>query len=178
MGRSSCLNSSRSDEMKFASFRKQPLPASWDGHLEKTSEKTGWKRFFSPAFTFSDYLQVQRERERENLLFFLRKYFHDDTPDYSWCPGENYVKLWLLDPKWTCSPPSYLRDVPVLFTARMWTVRVFWGIRLPILSLICAKSRGRCSAVWCIWERGNALCPLPKKEVKRGGKTHLPSRCV
>lgn len=90
MGRSSCLNSSRSDEMKFASFRKQPLPASGDGHLEKN-----W--FFSPAFTFSDYLQVQRERE--NLLFFLRKYFHDDTPDYSWCPGENYVKLWLLDPK-------------------------------------------------------------------------------
>lgn len=64
MGRSSCLNSSRSDEMKFATFRKQPLPASGDGHLEKTSEKTGWKRFFSPAFTFSDYLQVQRERER------------------------------------------------------------------------------------------------------------------
>lgn len=75
-------------------------------------------------------------------------------------------------------PPSYLRDVPVLFTARMWTVCAFWGIPLPILSLICAKSRGRCSAVWCIWERGNALCPLPKKEVKRGGKTHLPSRCV
>lgn len=75
-------------------------------------------------------------------------------------------------------PPSYLRDVPVLFTARMWTVRAFWGIPQPILSLICAKSRGRCSAVWCIWERGNALCPLPKKEVKRGGKTHLPSRCV
>lgn len=177
MGRSSCLNSSRSDEMKFASFRKQPLPASGDGHLEKNLRENRLKKVFLPSFHILR-LPSSSERERENLLFFLRKYFHDDTPDYSWCPGENYVKLWLLDPKWTFSPPSYLRDVPVLFTVRMWTVRAFWGIPLPILSLICAKSRGRCSAVWCIWERGNALCPLPKKEVKRGGKTHLPSRCV
>lgn len=91
MGRSSCLNSSRSDEMKFASFRKQPLPASGDGHLEK-------KLVFLPSFHILR-LPSSSERERENLLFFLRKYFHDDTPDYSWCPGENYVKLWLLDPK-------------------------------------------------------------------------------
>lgn len=169
MGRSSCLNSSRSDEMKFASFRKQPLPASGDGHLEKN-----W--FFSPAFTFSDYLQVQRERERISC-FSLG---NTSMMTLQTIPGvrgriTSNFGCWIQNELF---PPSYLRDVPVLFTARMWTVRAFWGIPQPILSLICAKSRGRCSAVWCIWERGNALCPLPKKEVKRGGKTHLPSRCV
>lgn len=138
MGRSSCLNSSRSDEMKFASFRKQPLPASGDGHLEKN-----W--FFSPAFTFSDYLQVQRERER--ISCFSLGNTSMMTPQT--IPGvrgriTSNFGCWIQNELF---PPSYLRDVPVLFTARMWTVRAFWGIPQPILSLICAKSRGRCSAV-------------------------------
>lgn len=138
MGRSSCLNSSRSDEMKFASFRKQPLPASGDGHLEKN-----W--FFSPAFTFSDYLQVQRERERISC-FSLG---NTSMMTLQTIPGVRGR----ITSNFGCRiqnelfPPSYLRDVPVLFTARMWTVRAFWGIPQPILSLICAKSRGRCSAV-------------------------------
>lgn len=138
MGRSSCLNSSRSDEMKFASFRKQPLPASGDGHLEKN-----W--FFSPAFTFSDYLQVQRERERISC-FSLG---NTSMMTLQTIPGvrgriTSNFGCWIQNELF---PPSYLRDVPVLFTARMWTVRAFWGIPQPILSQICAKSRGRCSAV-------------------------------
>lgn len=138
MGRSSCLNASRSDEMKFASFRKQPLPASGDGHLEKN-----W--FFSPAFTFSDYLQVQRERERISC-FSLG---NTSMMTLQTIPGvrgriTSNFGCWIQNELF---PPSYLRDVPVLFTARMWTVRAFWGIPLPILSLICAKSRGRCSAM-------------------------------
>lgn len=138
MGRSSCLNSSRSDEMKFASFRKQPLPASGDGHLEKN-----W--FFSPAFTFSDYLQVQRERERISC-FSLG---NTSMMTLQTIPGvrgriTSNFGCWIQNELF---PPSYLCDVPVLFTARMWTVRAFWGIPQPILSLICAKSRGRCSAV-------------------------------
>lgn len=138
MGRSSCLNSSRSDEMKFASFRKQPLPASGAGHLEKN-----W--FFSPAFTFSDYLQVQRERERISC-FSLG---NTSMMTLQTIPGvrgriTSNFGCWIQNELF---PPSYLRDVPVLFTARMWTVRAFWGIPQPILSLICAKSRGRCSAV-------------------------------
>lgn len=138
MGRSSCLNSSRSDEMKFASFRKQPLPASGDGHLEK---KTG----FSPQLSHSQITFKFRERERISC-FSLG---NTSMMTLQTIPGvrgriTSNFGCWIQNELF---PPSYLRDVPVLFTARMWTVRAFWGIPQPILSLICAKSRGRCSAV-------------------------------
>lgn len=139
MGRSSCLNSSRSDEMKFASFRKQPLPASGDGHLEK-------KLVFLPSFHILR-LPSSSERERERISCFSLG--NTSMMTLQTIPGvrgriTSNFGCWIQNELF---PPSYLRDVPVLFTARMWTVRAFWGIPQPILSLICAKSRGRCSAV-------------------------------
>lgn len=137
MGRFSCLNSSRSDEMKFASFRKQPLPASGDGHLEK-------KLVFLPSFHI---LRLPSSSERERISCFPLG--NTSMMTLQTIPGvrgriTSNFGCWIQNELF---PPSYLRDVPVLFTARMWTVRAFWGIPQPILSLICAKSRGRCSAV-------------------------------
>lgn len=137
MGRFSCLNSSRSDEMKFASFRKQPLPASGDGHLEK-------KLVFLPSFHI---LRLPSSSERERISCFSLG--NTSMMTLQTIPGvrgriASNFGCWIQNELF---PPSYLRDVPVLFTARMWTVRAFWGIPQPILSLICAKSRGRCSAV-------------------------------
>lgn len=137
MGRFSCLNSSRSDEMKFASFRKQPLPASGDGHLEK-------KLVFLPSFHI---LRLPSSSERERISCFSLG--NTSMMTLQTIPGvrgriTSNFGCWIQNELF---PPSYLRDVPVLFTARMWTVRAFWGIPQPILSLICAKSRGRCSAV-------------------------------
>lgn len=154
----------------------------WNSLLSESSrclhqEMDIWKKTgFSPQLSHSQITFKFRERERISC-FSLG---NTSMMTLQTIPGvrgriTSNFGCWIQNELF---PPSYLCDVPVLFTARMWTVRAFWGIPQPILSLICAKSRGRCSAVWCIWERGNALCPLPKKEVKRGGKTHLPSRCV
>lgn len=146
----------------------------WNSLLSESSrclhqEMDIWKKnwFFSPAFTFSDYLQVQRERE--NLLFFLRKYFHDDTPDYSWCPGENYVKLWLLDPKWTFSPLLFARRPGVVHCADVDGSCFLGHPAADLIANLCEESR---SLLCCVMHLGKRKCfvPPPQKRSEKRRK--------
>lgn len=129
-----------------------------------------WKKTgFSPQLSHSQITFKFRERERENLLFFLRKYFHDDTPDYSWCPGENYVKLWLLDPKWTFSPLLFARRPGVVHCADVDGSCFLGHPTADLIANLCEESR---SLLCCVMHLGKRKCfvPPPQKRSEKRRK--------
>lgn len=147
----------------------------WNSLLSESSrclhqEMDIWKKTgFSPQLSHSQITFKFRERERENLLFFLRKYFHDDTPDYSWCPGENYVKLWLLDPKWTFSPLLFARRPGVVHCADVDGSCFLGHPTADLIANLCEESR---SLLCCVMHLGKRKCfvPPPQKRSEKRRK--------
>lgn len=112
------------------------------------------------------------------LLFFLGKYFHDDTAAYSWCPGEELRKCLAAIIQTELRP-----DVSAL---SMLVLKRFLEHHLPGLLALIIWTTDFCSTVWWKWKKGNASPPPPplfskRVKKKRGEKPtfHLVAfRCT
>lgn len=145
-------------------------------HLENQRESAavnvdvGFSPFFLQCALFSNNLQGQREKISYFSLGNTSMMTLQPAPDVR---GEEYVKLWPLNPKST-STFSYSRDVRCPL-ALIWSI--LRSARFNLRYFCCSSNLGLCSVLWCKWKKGNA-CPPPQKGVKKTRKTHLPFSCV
>ncbi len=95
-------------------------------------------------------------------LFFLKKYFHDDTPAFSWCPGKTCVNARLLNPNWS------LQSAQPELIWKQFVLHPPPGLFASIRSHLDGNLGFLLHSVMQM-EKGNALPPLPKT-VKRAEK--------